>query len=194
MNFTKQSQTIRNYSKTLDPTSMVISVLCYVFLFTILSIYIVLISWMYIILFKLENPSFEKIYNYLPTKICDFLNKDFFGIDNQYAKIINKSYQHYSKINSKDLYCHIDKLFKQLKLVEFDESLIKLLKEKDDNIIKLVNEDLKINDQDDVLSETCFNMIDEEIGQFVKSCEETKKYLDKEQQNNIIEDLNNNKK
>lgn len=118
----------------------------------------------------------------LTTIIISFINKIFFKIDNKYANLILDTICLYNNNDTQLYKSKLSKLLKQTQSPYVNQEMLHEIKELDNKIILLIDEDMKNKINETHISKACFDIIYSEISDIQKKFDITKEEYQQEQE------------
>lgn len=206
----KQTKTIRHYHSSIDKNNTFVNSLLWLIVANICFCVICLMNVeimkplvpsgffcvniaTLLVLSHLDDHHDDKnqtIQFFLTNKIINQINKIFYKIDNQYAKLIlNNMTKHDNQYGLGHITIEekMEKLLFHLSRSYCNEQMMKCILKLDDHIIKLIEADINIHPSStDYISDVCFELIHEELDKTEKEILNIQKQYNKDMKNQKI--------
>lgn len=118
----------------------------------------------------------------LTTIIISFINRIFFKFDNKYANLILDTIFVYNNNDSQLYKSKVSKLLKHMQSPYANQETLNDIKELDNKIILLIDEDMKNKSNETHISKACFDIIYSEISDIEKKFDISKEEYQQEQE------------
>ena len=190
----QETKTIRNYENAMDYRDdmeiVVVNLILFILLNIILSYLFTNNTSSYILYSVWFSPIsafllfyINKCHKFNLTKIIiSFINRIFFKFDNKYANLILDRIYLYNNNDSQLYKSKISKLLEYMQSPYANQEILNDIKELDNKIILLIDEDVKNKNNKTHISKACFDIIYSEISDIEKKFDISKEEYQQEQE------------